>query len=82
MLRRIKKSVPTSGRSRRKHIALGPNDAEHLPLTDPSLRYHIASGKKYFEDIPSLVQDHEGDPAVEVCVPIFPIDLTSNFTFV
>lgn len=82
MLRRIKKSVPTSGRSCRKRIALGPDDTEHLPLTDPSLRYHIAGGKKYFEDIPSLVQDHEGDPAVEVFASTIPIDITSNFIFV
>lgn len=78
MLRKIKKSVPTSSRSRRKCIALGADDTEHLPLTDPSLRYHIAAGKKYFEDIPSLVQDHEGDPAVEVCEFTIPNDLTYN----
>ncbi|KAE9389208.1 hypothetical protein BT96DRAFT_1025149 [Gymnopus androsaceus JB14] len=90
MLRKIRCSVPTSNSTRtRRRVALGPDNAEQLPLTDPSLRYHMAGGKKYFEDIPSLVQDNEGDPAMEnfldklkdhVLRQLLDVDDPTNFT--
>ncbi|KAJ3981306.1 hypothetical protein F5890DRAFT_1417913, partial [Lentinula detonsa] len=63
-LRKVRRQVPRNSLPMKKHIALGPEDIEGLPPTDPSLRYHMGNGKRYFEDIPSFIQNHKGDLAM------------------
>ncbi|KAJ3753135.1 hypothetical protein EV360DRAFT_74757, partial [Lentinula raphanica] len=63
-LRKVCRRVPKNPLPIQKRIALGPEDTEGLPPTDPSLRYHMGNGKRYFEDIPSFIQNHKGDLAM------------------
>ncbi|THU90531.1 hypothetical protein K435DRAFT_864214 [Dendrothele bispora CBS 962.96] len=54
------------GQSRplRQNFTTSTEDSEPLPLCDPSLPYQMASGQRFYEEIPTLLASTKGDPAM------------------
>ncbi|THU86023.1 hypothetical protein K435DRAFT_805422 [Dendrothele bispora CBS 962.96] len=59
-LRRIQQRNDTVSRTK---LSVGAWEEERVPNTDPYLRYHMASGKKFFLDLAEFIDDHRRDPA-------------------
>ncbi|THU95728.1 hypothetical protein K435DRAFT_966260 [Dendrothele bispora CBS 962.96] len=54
------------GQSRplRQNFTTDTEDSEPLPSCDPSLPYQMASGQRFYEEIPTLLASTKGDPAM------------------
>ncbi|KAK7440945.1 hypothetical protein VKT23_016721 [Stygiomarasmius scandens] len=49
----------------RKNFSTSIDDSEPLPPGDPNLPYQVANSQRLYEDIPVLLADTKGDPAMK-----------------
>jgi hypothetical protein len=45
-------------------------DTESLPYTAPEQHHHISTSHNFYLNIPSFLEDHEGDPAIKVNINV------------
>ncbi|KAK7444353.1 hypothetical protein VKT23_015366 [Stygiomarasmius scandens] len=63
----MRKRVAKCGQTRplRQNFATKAEDSEPLPACDPNQPYQMASGQRFYEDIPTLLASTKDDPATK-----------------